>query len=179
MRECGGFLIQAKHEKHKEELFAAFKEFLDNYNFLYDDFWAEYVTENQAGNLEVDYETHIDHDDYAGENGVLFVEMCTEVASNLPKIPFKGVSHYCNENAGFNEDYIVHYDGKRHLTIYYLEYFDGSEESETMCPECGGNILSELWDGTLTSVVPDTVYCNECQKTFKLKDVAIGTEVKL
>ena len=179
MRECGGFIIQAKHEKHKEELFAAFKEFLGNYNFLYDDFWAEYVTENQAGNLEVDYETHIDHDDYAGENGVLFVEMCTEVANNLPKIPFKGVTHFCNENAGFNEDYVVHYDGRRHLTIYSLEYCDGEEKTETMCPDCGHNVLLELWDYTLTPVVPDTVYCNNCKKSFKLKNIANITEVKL
>ena len=179
MRECGGFLIVPKYTKHKEELRIAFQEYLDGYEFLYDDFWAEYFVENLAGNLEVDYETHIDYEDYAGENGVLFVEMCKEVASNLPKIPFKGVSHYTNCNAGFNEDYIVNYDGKRHLTIYSVEYFDGSEESSTMCPECGSNIMLELWDGTLTSVVPDSVWCNNCKKNFKLKMVADVTEVKI
>lgn len=52
MRECGGFLIVPKYAKHKEKLKTAFQEYLDRYEFLYDDFWAEYFVENLAGNLE-------------------------------------------------------------------------------------------------------------------------------
>lgn len=174
MRQAGGFCFKINDETRKNDFFNEILGFLDTAKFESDNFWAEYLDEN----LEVDYETFIDYEDYNGLSEPLFISLCKEVAKNLPDVTFDAVSHYCNESAGFNEDFIVNYDGQI-LTVYRLEYLDGDDYESMQCPDCGGGIYVELWDGYLSNIIPTEVFCSMCNKSFPLKDVAEITEFEI
>lgn len=172
MRQTGGFYIKPKKDENKAILAGAVVEALDGLNFEGDNFWAEYFN---ADKMEVDYETFIDIGDYEHA----FIELCKEVAANLPKVAFEGISHYCNEGAGFYVDFLVKYDGRRHMKVYTLEYCDGDEIEISVCPDCGADITVELWDGNLNNIIPTEVYCIYCEKGYPIENVADMTEFKV
>lgn len=174
MRQCGGFYIEPKNENDSAVLLNAVREFLVGLEMQTDNFWLEALNDD----LFVDYETFIDYSEYDSNDGSLFIRLCKYVAQKNPTINFNGVSHYCNENTGFNMDYIVKHHGHNSLRIYELEYFDG-DETECRCPDCETPLLVELWDGDLKPIIPNEVFCPNCEKTLRLKDVAKMTTIKI
>lgn len=172
MRQCGGFYIKPKKNENESILADAIVETLDGLNFESDNFWAEYF---DADKMEVDYETFIDMGDYEHA----FVELCKEVAANLPTVAFEGISHYCNESAGFSVDFLIKYDGRKHMKVYTLEYCDGDDFVVSACPDCGKSISVELWDGSLNNIIPTDVWCDCCENTYPIEDVADMTKFKI
>ena len=174
MRQCGGFYIKTEKE-NRESMLSLVKEFLSSVKFESDDFWSENLTES----LYVDYETFIDYRDYDSNNGFLFVNMCKHIATQMPNVYFEGISHYCNENAGFNMDCIVKYHGKRSMRTYTIEYYDGEDDPDTLCPDCESPIFLFLWDGFLNPVIPNHAYCTNCNKQINFKDIAKTKTIKI
>lgn len=172
MRQCGGFYIKPENDAFKYAMSDIILEALENLNFDSDNFWLEYFN---TDNLDVDYETFIDFHDYESA----FIEICKELAANFPHAAFDGVSHYCNESAGFSVDYLVKYDGERDMLIYTLEYCDGDDFVESACPECGKSISVELWDGSLNNIIPTEVWCYACDKSFPIEEIADVTELRI
>lgn len=174
MRQSGGFYIELKDASYIEAVYEVALRFLDEADFESDNFWAEYLDEN----LTVDYETFIDYSDYNGASEPLLVSLCRTIAFALPHVEFDAVSHYCNESTGFNEDFVVHYDDNM-LTVHRLEYLECDDYEAMQCPDCGGRIYLELWDGALNTVIPTEAYCSDCDKSIPIKNIAEITEYEI
>lgn len=174
MRQCGGFYIELQDASYNDAVYQEALRFLESAEFDSDNFWAEYLDES----LTVDYEIFIDYNDYNGSSEPLFVSMCKAISSALPHVNFNAVSHFCNESVGFNEDFVVRYDDNL-LTVYRLEYLESNDYDAMQCPDCGGRIYLELWDGALNNIIPTEAYCSDCDKCIPIKDIAEITEYEI